>query len=230
MDPWVFGESPLPETVEFAAAVRDLMCTVLSLERPSREVQELTRLLRAARQRLAGEMPPDLWPRVGADPRPEQRVYLDHSRDVGRYNACFPHYEMSVTDERGEGTVDFPLLYEGPPGIVHGGFLALLFDCVLQQLNCDLGAAGKTRSLSMRYRRPAPILTPLRFTAARTIGDGNIVATGELFRGDELLCQAEMHAVLGDRAALPAASPRRRQRATASPVSRRAASDPSSQT
>jgi acyl-coenzyme A thioesterase PaaI-like protein len=207
---WVFGESPLVETTEFAEAVRDLMSAVLSLERPSTEVRELTNQLRAAQQRLAGEMPADLWPRVGADARPEQRVYLDHSRDVGRYNACFPDYEMSVVDERGEGTVEFPLLYEGPPGIVHGGFLALLFDCVLQQLNCDLGAAGKTRSLSMHYRRPAPILTPLRFTAARVISDGNIVANGELFRVDELLCQAEMHAVLGDRANLPASSPRRR--------------------
>src|SRR6185436_1693379 len=101
---WVFGESPLPETAEFAEVIRDLMGTVLSLERPSTEVRELTNQLRAAQQRLAGEMPPDLWPRVGADARPEQRVYLDHSRDVGRYNASFPDYEMSVVDERGQGT------------------------------------------------------------------------------------------------------------------------------
>jgi hypothetical protein len=210
MERWVFGEKPLPETVELAQVIRDLMCTVLSLERPSAEVQELRRELRAVQQRLAAEMPADLAPRVGDNAHPEQRVYLDHSRDVGRYNACFPDYEMSVADQRGEGTVEFPLVYEGPPGIVHGGFLALFFDCALQQLNCDLGAAGKTRSLSMRYRRPAPILTKLRFIVQRTISDRTIVATGELFQDDELLCAAEMNAVLGERANLPAASPRRR--------------------
>ena len=94
-EPWVFGESPLPETVEFTEAVRDLMCTVLSLERPWREVQELTSQLRAVQQRLAPEAPADLSPRVGTGARPEQRVYLDHSRNVGRYNACVPDYEMS---------------------------------------------------------------------------------------------------------------------------------------
>jgi hypothetical protein len=206
---WVFGESPLPEAVEFAQVVRDLMCTVLSLESPSTDVQALTRELRAVQRRLDGEMPRDLWPRVGDDPRAEQRVYLDHSRDVGGYNACVPDYQMSVSGEHGAGTVEFPLVYEGPPGIVHGGFLALFFDCVLQQLNCDLGAAGKTRSLSMRYRRPAPILTPLRFTAQRTMSEESIVAGGELFRDDELLCAAEMHAVKGERANLPAVSRRR---------------------
>ena len=78
-------------------------------------------------------------------PAPDQRVYVDHSRDVGNFNPCFPVY-VSCADDRGEGSVEFPLLYEGPPGIVHGGFLAVFFDCVLQQLNCDLGLAGKTAS------------------------------------------------------------------------------------
>jgi hypothetical protein len=77
-------------------------------------------------------------------------------------------------------------------------------------LNCDLGAAGKTRSLSMRYRRPVPILTKLSFSAQRTISDGSIEATGELTLDDHVLCTAEMSAVLGDRSKLPAVSPRRR--------------------
>ena len=100
-------------------------------------------------------------------------------------------------------------MYEGPPGVVHGGFLAVFFDCVLQQLNCDMGQAGKTRSLALRYRRPGPDPHRARTAAAhRTIADGSIHSSGELRLDGTVMCAAEMTAVLGDRAALPVVSPR----------------------
>ena len=74
----------------------------------------------------------------------------------------------------GRGTVEFPVCYEGPPGIVHGGFLAVFFDCVLQQLNCDLGLAGKTAELSLRFRRPTPLLTPSSCTPSARSTDSRI--------------------------------------------------------
>ena len=206
---WAFGEAPLDETRELAAVLRDLMGTAIALEHPSDELRDLIDELRAAQQRLAAGGPTDLQPRVGATSDAAQRVYLDHSRDVGDYNACFPVYEMHAHDDRAEGRVTFPVVYEGPPGIVHGGFLALFFDCALMQLNCDMGLAGKTRSLSVRYRRPAPILTEFEFVGERTVAEGSIVATGELRLDGTVLCAAEMHAAVGDRDALPPASPRR---------------------
>ncbi len=209
MQPWTFGQAPLDETIELAAVLRDLMGTALALEQPSEELHAIVAELGAAQQRLAAELPADLRPRVGDEPDPGRRVYLDHSRDVGTYNACFPRYELDVHDDRAEGRVEFPLVYEGPPGVVHGGFLALFFDCALQQLNCDMGLAGKTRSLALRYRRPVPIMTELEFTARRTVADGAIESSGELHHDGTLLCSAEMTAVAGDRAALPAVSPRR---------------------
>jgi hypothetical protein len=207
---WSFGEAALDETRELAAAIRDLMGTALALEHPSAELRELVGRLRAAEERLAGLAPRDLRPRIGDAPDPERRLYLDHSRDVGDYNACFPVYEMHAHDDRAEGRVTFPLVYEGPPGVVHGGFLAVFFDCALQQLNCDMGLAGKTRSLSVRYRRPVPILTELELTAERTVAEGSILSTAELRLDDAVMCSAEMDAALGDRNALPGVSPRRR--------------------
>ena len=91
----------------------------------------------------------------------------------------------------------------------HGGFLAVFFDCALQQLSCDMGAAGKTRRLSLRFRRPVPILTELAFSAERTIVDGVIRFEAELRLDGTTMCTAEMDAVLGDREAMPAVSPRR---------------------
>ena len=211
MEPWTFGEAPLPAVVELAEVVRELTSTVLSLERTSPELEEVTRMLRDAQRRLARSVPADPAPRVGAHPRDDQRVYVDHSRDVGDYNPCFPRYELAVDVDgsSGRGTVEFPVCYEGPPGIVHGGFLAVFFDCVLQQLNCDLGQAGKTAELSLKFRRPAPLLTPLVVHAERTIDGGRIDSRAHLERDGTVLCEAEMRAALGDHAALPVVSPRR---------------------
>ena len=206
---WTFGVTPLPEVVDLAHELRELTNVVLALETAPDELRALTAHVRAARERLAHELPRDLSPRLGPDPDPGQRVYVDHSRDVGEFNPCFPLYSLTCADDRAEGEVEFPLCYEGPPGIVHGGFLAVFFDLVLQQLNCDLGVAGKTATIGMRYRRPAPLLRRLRVTAHRKIDGGRIHSEGELYDGDELLCTAEMSAVAGRVENLPAVSPRR---------------------
>jgi len=211
-DRWTFGEVPLEEGVAFATAVRDLVSTALALEFPSQELRAVTDVLRDTERRLVAEASADPTPRIGPGATAEQRVYLDHSRDIGDFNPCFPRYELHCADDRGEGSVEFPLLYEGPPGLVHGGFLAVFFDCVMQQLNCDLGVAGKTASLALRYRRPTPVLTPLHFVATREVDGDRIQSHAELVLDDTVLCQAEMSAVAGSRDALPQVSPRRTAR------------------
>jgi hypothetical protein len=201
--------------VELAAALRDLTDTVLSLERTSPELEALVQTVRDAHRQLAAQAPGDARPRVGDDAGADRRVYVDHGRDVGDYNPCFPTYDFAIDDltavgsGSAHGTVEFPVSYEGPPGIVHGGFLAVFFDCVLQQLNCDLGLAGKTAELSLRFRRPAPLLTRLEYRVERVVDERHITAHAELLHGDALLCEAHMVAAKGDRAALPAVSVRR---------------------
>jgi acyl-coenzyme A thioesterase PaaI-like protein len=143
---------------------------------------------------------------VGADARP----YVDHARDIGSYDPCFPEYAITVVDAtRAHGTVTFPIAFEGPPGVVHGGVLATFFDCVMQHHHCDAGIAGRTTSLLVEYRRPTPIGTELRFTIEREVDERRLTSRGELARGDDTLCTATMEAVAGDRANLPAVSPRR---------------------
>lgn len=209
LTPWTFGEAPLDETVALAAALRDLASSALALEHPTPEIRQFTAEVVALGQRLEAILPRDLRPRVGDSPDADRRVYIDHSRNIGEYNPCFPLYRLACADGRGEGEVEFPILYEGPPGIVHGGFLALLFDCVLQQLNCDLGVAGKTANINVRYRRPTPLRTQLRIVAAREIVEKKIHSNAQLYREDELLCEAEMTAVAGSREGLLFVSPRR---------------------
>jgi hypothetical protein len=212
---WVFGEPPLPTVVELAGALRDLTDTVQSLERSSPELEALVQSVRDVQQQLAAQAPTDLRPRVGDHAADEERrVYVDHGYAVGDYNPCFPRYTLEIDDVStssgsAHGTVEFPISYEGPPGIVHGGFLAVFFDCVLQELNCALGLAGKTAELSLRYRRPTPLLTPLTYRAERVVDDRRITAHAELLLDEHVLCEAHLLAAKGEHAALPATSPRR---------------------
>jgi hypothetical protein len=141
---------------------------------------------------LGPAAPPDLTPRIGPDSTETQRVYLDHAFDVGAYNPCFPEYALDHLDaDTATGRVTFPLVHEGPPGLVNGGFLAVFFDCVTQHQSCASGRTGKTRSLTITFRRPTPILTELRFDVVRAEDDGRVTSTARLLLGGEVLCTAE---------------------------------------
>jgi hypothetical protein len=207
--PWTFGEPPLTDTVELAAVVRRLLGVALSMETSSDELRELTSQLAAAERALAASGPDSTAPRVGPDAPADGRVYLDHSRDIGAFNPVFPLYEIEVEGDRAAGTVEFPIPYEGPPGVVHGGFVAVFFDAVVQHHNCDVGVAGKTTRLDVSFRRPTPLLTLLRFEIERSAHADRIESTARLLRGDKVCAEATMHAIAGDPAALPPVSPRK---------------------
>jgi len=140
---------------------------------------------------LAGAVNPDASPRIG-DGADTRRVYLSHAFDIGAFNPCFPEYEFDRIDaQTASGHVTFPVVYEGPPGLVHGGFLAVFFDCVIQHQNCATELSGKTRSLTVKFRRPTPILTELRFDIVRAQVDRGVTSTARLSLDDEVLCIGE---------------------------------------
>jgi len=209
MERWTFGVEPLPQTLEIAPLLRRVAGLVQSLEDEDPAVAQLIDELRAAERSLAARAPADVAPRLGVDAHDDQRVYLDHARDIGAFNPCFPEYEIVVDGNRASGTVTFPLTFEGPPGIVHGGVLATFFDCVIQHHNCDVGVAGKTASLLVEYRRPTPLGVRLEFEIARVTDGRRITSTARLRAAGETVCIATMEAVAGDRSRLPAVSPRR---------------------
>ncbi|GAA0220867.1 PaaI family thioesterase [Cryptosporangium japonicum] len=56
-------------------------------------------------------------------------------------------------------------VHEGPPTFVHGGVSALLMDQILGQGAIVTGRWGMTAELTLRYRRPVPLHTPLLLTS-----------------------------------------------------------------
>ena len=205
---WVLRRDAAADGRRARRRLRDLMGTVPSLEHPSPELEALVQTVRAAQQRLAAQAPADLRPRVGDDAAPDRASYVDHARRR-RLQPVLPGTTSSCARRRRrrEGTVEFPIGYEGPPGIVHGGFLAVFFDCGSSSSTAP-GLAGKTAELSLRFRRPDAVAHAARATAAERVVDGRRIRShAELLLGDELLCDAHMVAAKGDRGACPRCRP-----------------------
>jgi hypothetical protein len=188
-----FGEAPLDQTVAAAAAMRRLGSLLLSLEHPHPSVDAMLVKFAEWESELTAAAPEDLAPRIGTVEGDPRRVYLNHATDIGAYNPCFPEYSFDHLDAQSAGgRVSFPLTYEGPPGLVHGGFLAVFFDCVIQHHSCVAGLSGKTRSLAVRFRRPTPILAELRFDITRAQAERGVTATARVLLDDEVLCIGEV--------------------------------------
>jgi hypothetical protein len=190
-----FGEQPLAQTVAAAAAIRRLTGLLLSLEHPHPTVDAMLTQFADWESELAAAVPPDNAPRLHTDGE-TKRIYLAHAFDIWSFNPCFPEYRFDHLDgETASGTVTFPLSFEGPPGFVHGGVIAVFIDCVTQHQNCAAAVSGRTRTLTVTYRRPTPVLTELRFEITRAEVDGAITSTATLLNGDEVLCVGEVNAV-----------------------------------
>ena len=188
-----FGEAPLAQTVVAAGAIRRLSSLLLSLEQAHPTVDRIVAQIGDWERELGAAAPPDSTPRIGSDEDGSRRVYLDHATDIGAFNPCFPEYRFDHVDaQTASGHVAFPLVYEGPPGLVHGGFLAVFFDCVMQHQNCLAGLSGKTRFLNVKFRRPTPVLTELRFDITRSQVERGITSTARLLLDDEVLCIGEV--------------------------------------
>ncbi len=188
-----YGERPLAQTVAAAGARRRLAGLLLALEPDHPTVDAMLAQLAEWERELGAAMPADLTPRIGPEANDSQRIYLDHAFDIGAYNPCFPEYTFDRLDaDTASGRVTFPLVFEGPPGLVNGGFLAVFFDCITQHQSCASGRTGKTRSLTLTYRRPAPILVELDFDVLRTESDGRVTSTARLLRDGVVLCIGEL--------------------------------------
>ena len=89
--------------------------------------------------------------------------YLTRSPIVGQVNPVAPPLEWEVRSGRIFGSGIYHAAYEGPPGYVHGGWIALTFDEILGMANVASGNPGMTGTLKVRYRRPTPLHKEVTF-------------------------------------------------------------------
>ena len=122
----------------------------------------------------------------------DPHAFFDHSPIIGKANPLAPPLALSVVDGMVQGTAVYGSAYEGPPGAVHGGYVAAAFDEVLGMAQSLGGRPGMTGTLTVRYRRPTPLRTELRFEGALDRVDGRkIFTSGRCFAGGDLTAEAE---------------------------------------
>ena len=110
---------------------------------------------------------------------------------VGLRNAVAP--PLTITpDERGVGsTFHLGAAYEGPPGSVHGGVLALILDQMLGEAAGAGGKPGMTATLTLTYRQRTP-LGDLRSSAWIEKAEGiKTWARGEISGPEGVTVEAE---------------------------------------
>jgi hypothetical protein len=118
--------------------------------------------------------------------------YLPRSPVVGEASPLSPRIDWDAVDGHVEGRGVFGAAYEGPPGFVHGGVVALAFDEMLGIANIVGGHPGMTGTLTVRYRRPTPLFVETHFTAwvERTEGR-RIISKAKLQAHGQLCAEAE---------------------------------------
>jgi acyl-coenzyme A thioesterase PaaI-like protein len=120
-------------------------------------------------------------------------AFFDQSPMIGLANPLAPPIRLSQTGPRTAlGLVTFGSAYEGPPGSVHGGFVAAAFDEVLGYVQSLGERPGMTGTLTVRYRSPTPLHTELRFEAELVRMEGRKIFTrAQVLGGGRLCAEAE---------------------------------------
>jgi hypothetical protein len=120
------------------------------------------------------------------------RAMMDRSPIVGLGNPVAPPLTFSSEGDLVVGRGKFGLQYEGPPGCVHGGFIAAALDELLGMAQSLTGKPGMTGTLTVRYRKPTPLFVDLTMTARVDRVEGRkIFASGEVWAGEMLCAEAE---------------------------------------
>lgn len=92
----------------------------------------------------------------------EPNSYRSHMSLVGGLShPIAPQLDMDVDGDAGSGVVVVSRLFEGGPGLCHGGVVALLVDHAMGCVANRQDRPAMTVRLTLRYRRPTPIEVPL---------------------------------------------------------------------
>ena len=177
-----------------ADAMRRVIEHVVLSDAPEDELSGAADALERYADRLAGH--PKLERVMGhaeAANAGNTAAFFDQSPLIGLANPLAPPLFISRTGDLTAGaTATFGSAYEGPPGHVHGGWVAASFDEVLGYVQSLGGRSGMTGRLIVNYRRPTPLHVELRFEAQLVREEGRKIFTeAQVYAGDTLTAEAE---------------------------------------
>jgi acyl-coenzyme A thioesterase PaaI-like protein len=180
---------------ELADACRSIIDELASSTANSEAFVEATTLVQQAVALLAGAAHGRPYEEAeGSLANYQEHIFIDHSPIVGPLNPLAPPLVIVADGTKVTAEATFGAAYEGPPGCVHGGFIAASFDEVLGLAQGMSGRPGMTARLIVQYRSPTPLHQPLRFVGDIDRIEGRkIFTTGQLrtVADDRLCAEAE---------------------------------------
>jgi hypothetical protein len=201
---WAAGFISGEETVELTPvrlekrrvgdAMRRVIESLVSVDAQVEVLREAAADLEAVAALLEGQPESEYVGFAEAANAPRFDSFMDRSPVLGKANPIAPPIELSFDDGMICGAATFGSAYEGPPGCVHGGWIAAAFDEVLGAAQSLSGSGGMTAFLKVDYRSPTPLHEPLRFEGELERTEGRKIFTvGRLYHGEVLT--AEAHAL-----------------------------------
>jgi len=188
----VYSDDQKRELRRLANALRGLVESSVALTAPLPALTELADAAESLGARAAGFAGERPFPRYAAPLDRDLNAILPWSVISGPYNPLAAPVSMSTEDGKAIGTARFGLAYEGPPGGVHGGVVAGVWDQVLAYAGMVHGTPGHTASLTTHYRAITPLHEELRFEAWVERTDGRrVYARGHCHAGGRLVSEAD---------------------------------------
>ena len=189
------GNHPPAAILELNESLRRLTETAVRIAELPPEAGEDVRAVRdqidRLEQRLHAFALNDVMPRMGPEPA-GTRPFFMKGVVMGPHHILRPELAMGLDGEVTRGTVKFGISFEGPPGCVHGGYVAHFFDQVLGQHNLDAEVPAMTGTLSVRYRKGTPLMRDLDFEVRHeAAGERKVITRGSLSADGEVFAEAE---------------------------------------
>jgi acyl-coenzyme A thioesterase PaaI-like protein len=181
------------EMRRLADAMRDVIEHLVATKAPADVIAGAAEALEAVAASLAGHPRGHLFEGFAESANAgDPHAHFDHSPIIGKANPLAPPLELRTEDDKVVGTATFGSAYEGPPGAVHGGYVAAAFDELLGMAQSLGGKPGMTGTLTVRYRRPHPLHTTIEFEAELVRVEGRKIFTaGRSYADGELRAEAE---------------------------------------
>jgi acyl-coenzyme A thioesterase PaaI-like protein len=178
---------------------RRLIGALVATQAPADALEEATAAVAEAADRLAPYASTSRYDRttITVFGQPGTEILLEDHPFLGPANPIAPPLVIDADDTVGM-TATYDHRHEGHRGCVHGGVLAAAFDLVLAlAATRATGRAGWTGTLTVKYRAPTPLRTPLRYSAEADPAKGRTVRVhGRVAAGDVVTAEAEVVYVL----------------------------------
>lgn len=181
---------------ELADSLRDMIESLVSGNHDIATLQTINSAVREHTHRL--QQSPHYDGRFGYHRAEPQRyptiagLYYELSPLIGQSNPLAVPLKIWVEGTTIHGEVKPGWQYEGPPGSLHGGFIAAIFDEFLGLGQRITGNSGFTGTLSVRYHNLTPLHIQLRLVGkVKSVEGRKKTLLAEMWAGEVLTASCE---------------------------------------